>query len=71
MRSIVDAQLLGSCMSLCTDLREAQLEEMAFQLLQATSDRAPDAATGAVVQDAVRRALQVAYCPPIATSPVH
>ncbi len=41
-----------------TGLREAQLEELAFQLLLATGERAPDAASAAAVQDTVRRALQ-------------
>ena len=39
-------------------LKEAQLEELAFQLLLATGERAPDAASAAAVQDTVRRALQ-------------
>ena len=44
--------------SALSGLKEAQLEELAFQLLLATGERAPDAASAAAVQDTARRALQ-------------
>ena len=44
-------------------LQEAQLQELAFQLLLATGERAPDAASAAAVQDRVRRALQARIAP--------